>query len=217
MPQRQIDNTISRDVAQPMLHLLPVLQVDPFDRIARKDVSLSVSVSWIKEPVTPESNWIIRQPYPNQLYFAAGSERCHLGHFIELPKGLQTGEVTFHWRVNAAVLPPGHFDITHRLNLTFEKGAGSIWSMDVANWWAQSEFALKDRTIPEIGRNRFSHLKERGLSPSRRALTHETLREGCRYLDIQEVLTLPAISLRECWTLRTYGGDAISNLLETLS
>ena len=38
MPQRQIDNTISRDVAQPVLHLLSVLQVDPFDRVVRKDV-----------------------------------------------------------------------------------------------------------------------------------------------------------------------------------
>ncbi|MEC8919275.1 MAG: hypothetical protein VX796_16900 [Pseudomonadota bacterium] len=216
MPQRQTDNTMSLDARERTLHLLPALQVDPFNGVALEDITLSVSVSWLEEPVIPQAGWTIRQPYPNRLYFVGGSESCHLGHFIVLPDGQQAGEVTFHWTVNVSALPPGHFQVTHRFDLTFDEGEGRTWSMDVANWWCHSEFASEGHATPEIGRNRFSRLTRQGISPTRRAHVSEALRDGCRYLDIHESLSLPAITLNDCWTLDTYGGDAVTDCLEAL-
>ncbi|GHB26578.1 hypothetical protein [Salinicola rhizosphaerae] len=219
MPQLQIDDAVSTmnlDTRARTLHLLPVLQVDPFDGIALEDITLSVSASWLDTPVIPATGWTLRQPYPNRLYFVGGSDDCHLGHFITLPEGQKAGEVTFHWSVDVSALPPGHFQITHRLDLAFEEGAGNTWSMDIANWWAQSEFATEEHVAPEIGRNRFSRLKRQGFSPSRRAHVSEALRDGCRYLDIHESLELPAITLGDCWTIDTYGGDTVHECLEAL-
>ncbi|MCS2611036.1 hypothetical protein [Halomonas dongshanensis] len=216
MPQHQVDNVMSFDARERTLHLLPILQVDPFDGVALEDITLSVSVSWLDAPVVPELGWTIRQPYPNRLYFVAGANDCHLGNFITLPDGQQAGEVTFHWTVSASALPPGHFKVTHRLDLVFGEGDGNTWSMDVANWWSLSEFTNEEHSTPEIGRNRFSRIKRQGFSPGRRAQVSEVLRDGCRYLDIHESLELPAITLSDCWTIDTYGGDVVHECLEAL-
>lgn len=216
MSERNIIHTMSVDARHRTLHLLPVLQVDPFDRVTPDDISLAISVSWQDEPVIPEGGWGIRQPYPNRLYFVGGSADCELGEFITLPSGLTAGEVVFQWSVAVENLPPGRFQIEHRVELAFEPGEGRVYSMDVANWWARSEFVGEGHTTPEIGRNRFSRLKHRGISPSRQARVTESLREGCRYLDIHESLTLPAISLNECWTFETYGGESVLDYLEAL-
>lgn len=210
---------ISSDARQHMLHILPVLQVDPFDKIAVGDITLSVRVSWLEEPILPEnSEWVIHQPYPNNHYFVGGSPDCHLGYFISLPAGQQTGEVTLCWTVRGSDLPPGQFYITHRQDLTFssKQGHGNIWSMDIANWWAHSEFATEGHPEPEIGRNRTSRISTQRLSPTRRAQVDEELRSGCRYVDIQESITLPRIPLADCWTVETYGGDTALDYLETL-
>lgn len=216
MPERNIINTVSADARQRTLHLLPVLQVDPFDRVTPDDIALAVSVSWQDGSVTPEGRWGIWQPYPNRLYFAGGYAGCELGGFIALPSDLTAGEVVFQWSVDVENLPPGRFQVTHRIELAFDEGEGRTYSMDVANWWTRSEFARAGHTTPEIGRNRLSRLKHQGISPSRQARVTETLRAGCRYLDIHESLTLPAITLNDCWTVETYGGEAALDCLEAL-
>ncbi|QEA39623.1 hypothetical protein FGL86_11435 [Pistricoccus aurantiacus] len=207
---------MSIDARQRTLHLLPVLQVDPFDRVAPDAISLSVSVDWHDAPPTLVSGWVICQPYPNRHYFVGGSGDCQLGHFVSLPDGQQAGDVSFHWTVVVPGRPPGHCQVTHRLALAFETGVGRMYSMDVANWWSQSEFASQARSTPELGRNRFSRLTPGGISPTRQARVSESIRQGCRYLDIQECLTLPAITLNDCWTLETYGGDNALSCLEAL-
>lgn len=210
-------DTRGADARHRTLHLLPVLQVDPFDRVAPDDITLSVSVSWQKDPVTPEGQgWGIRQPYPNRLYFVGGCADCELGAFIALPSDLTAGEVVFQWSVAVENLPPGRFQIEHRMELTFEAGEGRVYSMDVANWWEKSPFADQDHSTPEIGRNRFSRVRHQGISPSRQARVTESLREGCRYLAIQEAMSLPAITLNDCWTVKTYGGANIASNLEGL-
>lgn len=216
MSQYKIYNAMSVDARHRTLHLLPVLQVDPFDRVTLNDISLLVSVNWLDTPISPSGGWVIRQPYPNRLYFVGGSDDCHLGHFLSLPESQQVGEVTFNWTVAVADLPPGHFQITHRLDLMFEEGKGRTYSMDVANWWLQSEFTNENHPTPEIGRNRFSRLKRQGISPVRQAHVEESIREGCRFVDIHESLSLPAITLNDCWTIDTYGGEAALNCLEAL-
>jgi len=216
MSELKISNGMNADARKRTLHLLPTLQVDPFDRIIPEDIALTVSTSWMQDPVSPEGGWVIRQPYPNRLYFVGGSSDCQLGELIAIPADLTVGEVVFQWSVIVENLPPGRFQIEHRIELTFEEGEGRTYSMDVANWWAQSEFAGEGHSTPEIGRNRFSRLKHQGISPTRRAHVHGAIREGCRYLDIQESLSLPAITLNDCWTLETYGGDAVLDCLEAL-
>ena len=89
--------------------------------------------------------------------------------------------------------------------------------MDVANWWAQSEFATQGRMAPEMGRNRFSQFKRQGIPPTRQVRVTETLREGCRYFDMQESLRLPAITLDDCWTVIAHGGETISKYVQALS
>ena len=216
MSEIQVYDTVNADARERTLHLLPVLQADPFDKLTAEDITLSVTTSWMKEPVSPEGGWVIRQPYPNELYYVGGSPECQLGELITLPPDLTAGEVVFHWSVAVENLPPGRFQIEHRIELTFEAGEGRTYSMDVANWWAQSQFAGEGHSTPEIGRNRFSRLKHQGISPTRRAHVHESIREGCRFLDIQESLTLPAITLNDCWTIHTYGGESAHSCLEAL-
>nr|WP_298411680.1 hypothetical protein [uncultured Halomonas sp.] len=216
MTNYKITRPLSGDARLRTLHLLPVLQVDPFDRVTSDAISLTVSVSWLDVPVTPDSGWIIRQPYPNQLYFVGGSDDCHLGHLIPLGDDQTRGEVTFHWTVAAPNRPPGHFQVTHRLDLTFETGTARVYSMDVANWWSHSEFVSQERPIPEIGRNCVSRLTAHGLSPLRQAEVEESVRAGYRHLAIQETLALPAITLNDCWTVETYGGDNAVNALKAL-
>ncbi|QEA38644.1 hypothetical protein FGL86_05835 [Pistricoccus aurantiacus] len=212
----RITQTMSTDAQRRTLHLLPALQTDPFDRVVPGDISLTITLSWLNEPVSPSSGWIIRQPYPNQLYFVGGSDDCHLGHFVSLPEDQLAGEVVFHWTVAAPGVPPGSFQVSHRLDLAFNKGVGQVYSMDVANWWTQSEFFSNEHATPEIGRNRFSRLKSQGVSPVRRACVDESIREGCRHVDIHESLSLPAITLNDCWTIERYGGDAGLASLEVL-
>ena len=216
MLQSQIENSITFDVHDRSLHLLPVLQVDPFDKVDLEGIVLSVSVSWLDGPVAPRTGWTIRQPYPNKLYFVGGGQDCHLGHFIGLPENQQAGEVTFNWKVGSAALPPGRFDVSHRIKLTFDQGEGRTWSMDVANWWEQSNFSNDGHATPQIGRNRFSRLKKQGVSPLRNADVSEAIRAGCRHIDIQESLNLPAIRLSECWTVESYGGNTITKYLGEL-
>lgn len=211
-----ITQTMSTDAQRRTLHLLPVLQVDPFDRVAPDDISLTVTLSWLNEPVSPSSGWVIRQPYPNNLYFVAGSGSCHLGHFVSLPEDLQAGEVVFQWTVAAPGVAPGHFQVIHRLDLAFREGVGRMYSMDVANWWPHSEYFSENHAVPEIGRNRFSRLKSHGVSPARRASVDESIRKGCRHVSIHESLSLPAITLDDCWTIESYGGDAGLASLEAL-
>lgn len=216
MPELTIGDAMGRDARHRTLHLLPALLVDPFDRVARADISLSVSVSWLDVPIAPSSGWTIRQPYPNKLYFVGGSAGCHLGHFVTLPERQQAGEVTFHWAVSVTGSPSRHSQVFHRLDLTFTKGVGRTYSMDVANWWSLSDFAKGEHSTPEIGRNRFTRLTRQGISPGRRAHADEAIRDGCRYLDIHESLTLPAITLKDCWTIEAFGGDTACNCLEAL-
>ncbi|MBZ9559067.1 MULTISPECIES: hypothetical protein [unclassified Modicisalibacter] len=215
MSELQIYHAMNVDARQRTLHVLPVLQVDPFDDLAIDDISLAVSVDWLDDPVSPPDGWTIRQPYPNRLYYVGGSDACHLGHFVPLPEGGYEGTVTFHWTVAVVNLPPGHFQVAHRVDLAFAEGEGRTYSMDVANWWSRSEYA-EGHANPEIGRNRFSRLKCQGISPARNAHVEESIHEGCRYIDIHESLSLPAITLNDCWTVGTYGGDTALVCLEEL-
>lgn len=217
MQDLSLPDAVRVDARERTLHLLPVLQVDPFDRIDVENISLSVSVSWSDAPISPVDGWSIRQPYPNRLYFVGGSVGCHLGALISLPADADRGEVTFRWVVSGEVTKrmPGRFQVTHTLDLTFGDGPGMTYSMDVANWWALSEFAGTGRP-PEIGRNRVSRIKATGVSPSRQAAVESGFRDGAWHLDIREALTLPAITLGECWTLETYGGEAATECLEAL-
>ncbi|WP_110648785.1 hypothetical protein [Salinicola peritrichatus] len=217
MSEISLPDAVSVDARERVLHLLPVLQVDPFDRIDVENISLSVSVSWRDTPIMPQGGWGIRQPYPNRLYFVGGSADCQLGQFIPLPADADRGEVVFHWTVSGEVtqIMPGTFQITHSLDLTFCEGVGMTYSMDVANWWALSEFA-EGGSSPEIGRNRVSRLKAAGVSPSRQATVESKSRDGEWHLDIRESLSLPAITLGECWTIETYGGEAARDYLEAL-
>ncbi|REC93368.1 hypothetical protein [Kushneria indalinina] len=216
MSPLHINNTMSLNVSRHLFHLLPVLQVDPFDRVAPENIKLTVTVSWRNQPVEPDEGWIIHQPYPNKLYFVAGSQLCSLGRFIQLPDDQHSGTITFQWLVEAPEVPPGYFRVDHQLDIAFAEGRGNTWSMDVANWWALSEYATEGHSKPEIGRNRFSRIKRQGISPSRRASVSEATQNGCRHISIHESLTLPAIALSSCWTVATYGGEDISNCLETI-
>lgn len=213
MTKFQLSRPLSTDARERALHLLPVLQVDPFDRVSPDDISLSVSVSWIDEPITPATGWSIRQPYPNQLYFVGGSNECHLGHFVTLPERHGDGEVIYHWKIGG-VSKRTH--VVHRIALAFFSGGGRTYSMDVANWWPQSEFASHEHPTPEIGRNRVSRLRRQGFSPARDVHVEEAIRDGCCYLDIHEALSLPAITLNDCWTIETYGGEQALDCLEAL-
>ncbi|MAM55812.1 MAG: hypothetical protein CMN25_00545 [Salinicola sp.] len=217
MQDLSLPDAVRVDARERTLHLLPVLQVDPFDRIDVEDISLSVSVSWRDDPISPADGWSIRQPYPNRLYFVGGSAACHLGALIALPADTDRGEVTFRWAVAGEVTKrmPGRFQVTHTLDLTFGGGPGMTYSMDVANWWALSEFAGTGKS-PEIGRNRVSRLQATGVSPTRQARVESGSRDDAWQLSIREALTLPAITLGECWTLETYGGEAALSCLEAL-
>ena len=216
MTELDTSHATSMDARYRSLHLLPALQIDPFDSVPLSALSLSVSVSWLDAPVSPPNGWIIRQPYPNRLYFVGGSGECHLGHLVTLPEEQQAGEIILHWKVSDTGLPSGHFQVMHRFDLSFAEGPGRTYSMDIANWWWKSEFANDNRRTPEIGHNRFSRLKPQGISPSRKARVEESIRDGCRYLDIYESLSLPPITLNDCWTIKTYGGESALNYLEAL-
>ncbi|WP_353980901.1 hypothetical protein [Salinicola endophyticus] len=210
------NNVVALDARRCTLHLLPVLQIDPFDQVLAQNISLSVTASWREVPIVPERGWAICQPYPNPLYFVGGSDDCRLGHFVELPEGLTGGDVVFRWTVEAAGMAPGRIEITHQFDLTFDAGPGRTWSMDIGNWWQQSGYAGDTHSTPEIGRNRFSRLSQRGISPTRRAHVVEVLRGGWRLVTIHESLALPAVTLEDCWTVATYGGESAVKSLEAL-
>lgn len=204
-----------------ILHLLPALQLDPFDQCVAQNISLSVSASWLSELVVPDEGWLIHHPYPNPLFFVGGSSECHLGHFIHVPADLSSGEIQFHWTVSdvrSLSASARAFQVTHRIQLRLDPSQHHqvVWSMDVANWWAQSEFSSASDT-PQIGYNRFSRLNRSGISSQRHAATQESTQNGYRHLDIQESLTLPPISLNDCWTVATYGGPSVHDLMERLS
>lgn len=198
------------------LHLLPVLQADPFDHLRVEDISLTVSSSWVEGTLDPMGGIQIRQPYPNELYYVAGSRQCQVGWFVPLPDHLVNGQVTFHWSVTAGHLPPGKFEVHHQIKLSLAEGEGRTYSMDVANWWAHSEFAKQGNDRPEIGRNRFSRLRATGISPTRHASVVGQQQEAAFHLEIHESLSLPAIRLSECWTVRTSGGAGIQQLWEEM-
>ena len=183
-----------------MLHILPVLQADPFDKCS--EVCLSLSVDW---GVYEERRQLyVSHRYPNKLYFVGGGPNCTLGILVPVPEGACSCTVTFHWSLKAEK-QPGNFEVTHSVVLTLEPASsiGQYYSMDLANWWKATKFFQKGHVTPELRRNLFSRLSTTGISPERNAVVTEETRQDTLLVNISEAITLPPVS--ELWTPKTYG------------
>ncbi|WP_435632608.1 hypothetical protein [Carnimonas bestiolae] len=200
------------------LHVLPLLKRDPVDQVGLHDVLLNVRASWRDDSITPLEGIQMHLPYPNQCFMAGGTPRCALGWMVELPRDLTQGSVILEWRLSTPRLDGQQVAITHMFHLEFmppddDAQEPRIWSMDIGNYWSHSEYAKEDPK-PQIARNRFSHYRTGAISPTRNATVFESEEDTVRHLTISESLTLPVLSLDECWTLRRYGGIEPSTLIE---
>ncbi|MGJ8518372.1 hypothetical protein [Carnimonas bestiolae] len=200
------------------LHVLPVLQLDPYDGISTSDIHLDVRASWCVTTIAPGELSIIA-PYPNQNFCAGGSSECDLGWLVPLPEDIEYGSITMEWQLTPSTPSDQHVTkISHTINLDFEYGKRGqrVWSMDIANYWQQTRHA-DIHPEPRIALNRFSHYRAAAISKDRHAVVYETAGDTGRQLTITEQLTLPAIDIDECWTIQRYGGVNPQTLLAEAS
>ncbi|WP_017461440.1 hypothetical protein [Dyella ginsengisoli] len=215
------------DADRPIFHILPKLFVLPQlirphrgEGLRPKDITLQIETT-LPGGLLPEGGIVIRQPYPNNRYFVAGSTMIRNGWIMPLPQGVDRFEVQLRWCIESECLRPHYgatrMEMIHRIIIQLLEGSGRTYSMDANNWphvdgptFARSPISVLhidgDHTEDDFTRGR--HITRHGAQGNPEA-------SGRAEFIIDESVAIPGVPLAKAWSIDAHQAEQLHEVRQS--
>ena len=125
-----------KDEPEWTFHILPKLYLPNFSDIEPPEtIKLKVSSPELGDAARPNTEIVVRQPYPNPDYYVAGTTERKMGWEVKLTSDFTTIHLVFDWEFSAdgcLIWDTGIYKLTHELTFKLQQTSqGHVYSMDM--------------------------------------------------------------------------------------